>query len=88
MAINTNLDVHKSAKPRKTGDPMTPEGAKARMSPDGPSGAISRGAPLVPEGTDGKSSGDAMDNTMKSNVVKPIIVGPMGDSRTTENPIK
>lgn len=82
MAISTNLEPHKSAKARKTGDPMTPEGAKARMSPSGKSGAISQGAQMVPEATKGKSSGDAMDNTQKSKFVDKIIVGPMdGDSQ-------
>ena len=78
MAINKNLEQRERTAGRKSGDPMTPEGASARMSPKGRTGAIS-GAPLVPEGTSGKSSGDAMDNTQKSNVVKPIVVGPMND---------
>jgi len=73
-AISTNLEPRKGAAARKTGDPMTPEGAKARMSPSGPSGgAISRGAQLVPEGTTARKSGNAMDNTQKSNFVAPII---------------
>jgi hypothetical protein len=78
MAIDSNLEPRKGAAARKTGDPMTPEGAKAKLSPSGRKGAIT-GAPLVPEGTKGKSSGSAMENTQKSNVVQPKIVGPMND---------
>jgi hypothetical protein len=70
--IETSLEPRKGAAARITGDPMTPENAKARLSPAGRTGAI-RGAPLVPENTTARKSGNAMDNSMKSNVVAPVI---------------
>lgn len=77
-AISTNLEPRKGAAGRKSGDPMTPEGAKARMSPGGRKGAIT-GAPLVPEGTSGPKTGNAMENAQKSKFVARVINGPMND---------
>ena len=77
--IETRLEPDaKATTPRKSGDPMTPEGAKARLSPGGRKGAIS-GAPLVPEGTSARKSGKAMDNAQKSKFVARVINGPMND---------
>ena len=80
MAINTNLEPRSDAKGRKSGDAMTPEGASPRPGPSGRrSGAIS-GAPLEPEATKPRASGNAMDNTQDSNVVAPVINGPSGSA--------
>ena len=69
-------------RPRKGGDPMTPEGARAR------SVTSKRGGSVTPEGTKARFTGDAMTNSMKSEFVAPIIVGPTGDSKTMKNPVK
>ena len=79
MAINTNLEPRSDAKGRKSGDAMTPEMASPRPGPAGRSGVIS-GAPLEPEATKPRASGNAMDNDMDSNVVAPVINGPSGSA--------
>ena len=71
--INTHLDPRNPGTAgRKSGDPMTPEGAKARLSPGGRKGAIT-GAPLVPEGTKARKSGNAMDNSLSPQFVARVI---------------
>jgi len=67
---------------RKTGDPMTPEGARARR------GTTARGGKVRPEGTKARMGGDAMTNSMKPGFVPRITRGPQGDSKTMTNPAK
>ena len=87
MAISKEPDVDAAARPRPSGDPMTPENAAPRPGPARRSGAIS-GAPLEPEAAAPRASGDAMDNEQPSNVVAPVINGPSGDPGIKPIPTK
>ena len=63
-------------KPRETGDYLTPENATPRAT------TTRDGGKIRPEGTQARISGDPMSNTMPTNTVDPVAVGPMGDSGT------
>ena len=67
---------------RKTGDPMTPEGAKARVT------TSKRGGDIKPEATKARFGGDAMSNDMAPAFVPRITRGPQGDSKSMKNPAK
>ena len=85
MAISTTLESRdgEGPRPRKSGDPMTPDNGAPRPSTTvRRSGAVS-GASLDPESVDPRFGGDAMETDMESNIVDPIVVGPSGDDGIT-----
>ena len=67
---------------RKTGDPMLPEGARARR------GTTARGGDVRPEATKARFAGDAMSNDTRGKFVPRITRGPQGDSKSMTNPVK
>jgi hypothetical protein len=81
----------KGARGRKVtsarGGQVTPEGASARFT-GGRRGQYPKGNEPKPESTKWRKTGDAQSNTQKSNVVQPVIVGPSGDSKSLDNPVK
>lgn len=87
MANDKGPDVDAAARPRPSGDPMTPESAAPRPGPARRSGAIS-GAPLEPESVVPRFGGDAMETDMDSNDVAPVINGPSGDPGIKPIPTK
>ncbi len=59
---------------RKSGDPMTPEGAgSGHAAPAGKRTGAVTGSPEVIGNIAGPKSGQAMDNTQKSKFVAPVI---------------
>ncbi len=83
MAISTKLEPRDGAKPRGTGDPMTPDNGAPRPSTTVRiNGAVS-GASLEPESIKPRFGGSAMETDMESNIVVPIVVGPSGDDGIT-----
>jgi len=65
------------ARPRKTGDHLTPEGATPRVTTDREGGRIR------PEGTQPGPSGDAMTpDIVQGEKASPVAVGPMGSDET------
>lgn len=69
-------------RPRRSGDPMTPEGARPRPT------TSARGGDAKPEGTKARMGGDPMSNTQRSGFVPRATRGPQGDSKTMSNPVK
>ena len=67
---------------RKTGDPMTPEGAKARpVTPK-------RGGNITPEATKARFTGDPMSTSMEPAFVPRVITRPTPPAKTMTNPVK
>ena len=74
-AISTNLEPDaKATTPRKSGDPMTPEGAgSGHAAPAGNRSGAVTGSPEVIGNIAGPKSGQPMDNTMKPKFVARVI---------------
>ena len=74
-AISTNLEPDaKATTPRKSGDPMTPEGAgSGHAAPAGKRTGAVTGHPEVIGNIAGPKSGAAMDNSMSPKFVARVI---------------